>query len=68
MLNSGSKCLAAEKELNRIHNSPEVQQYTKQRKVSLVVRILLRFYRLLFLDVRQLLNMSLETRVAMSQT
>ncbi|CAG2161546.1 unnamed protein product [Oppiella nova] len=32
MLNSGSKCLAAEQELTRIHNSPEYLQYVDQSK------------------------------------
>ncbi|CAG2110632.1 unnamed protein product [Medioppia subpectinata] len=35
MLNSGSKCLVAEQELTRIHNSPEVIQYVNQRKAVL---------------------------------
>ena len=33
MLNSGSHCVAAEQELNRIHNSPEVLDYTQKKKV-----------------------------------
>ena len=44
MLNSGSHCLAAEEELRRIHNSPEVIEYTQKKKVLNFTQILLKFY------------------------